>query len=216
MKIPKILHFIWFGSELPDYAKFSIENFRNVNPDFEINLVQRNKNEIDNIIFGNTTDVIDNTIKKSIKRILSFDSFVNFQLTTIYINGIKLEQILADVVRIELLNEFGGIYLDCDTFPRKPFDENILNNDFFIVKRSQNGGMFRDNFFMGKMKNNHNIINPYTIEATEIDHDFDLKTDLLWKKKKFFECNLKYEEKNDGYIYHFENGGWKYGVRKRL
>jgi hypothetical protein len=116
------------------------------------------------------------------------------------------------VVRIELLNEFGGIYLDCDTFPRKPFDERLLNNDFFIIKRSYNGGIFRDNFFMGKSPDVESILNPYEVEANEIPYEYGLKTDMILKKRDFFECNLKYEEKDNGYVYHFENGAWRHGI----
>lgn len=37
--IPKRLIFIWLGSEIPVYGKFCMENFKKVNPDFEIMLV---------------------------------------------------------------------------------------------------------------------------------------------------------------------------------
>lgn len=114
------------------------------------------------------------------------------------------------------MNEFGGIYLDCDTFPRKPFDEGLLNCDFFIVKRSENGGTFRDNFFMGKSLGGESIINPYEVDATEISYEYGKKTELLMKKQKFFDLNLKYEKQNDGYVYHFENGAWKHGIYKGL
>jgi mannosyltransferase OCH1-like enzyme len=39
-KIPKILHFIWFGY-MPNYVNFCIENYKNINPDFKINFVHR-------------------------------------------------------------------------------------------------------------------------------------------------------------------------------
>ena len=34
--IQKKLHFIWLGDNIPNYVNFAIENFRNVNKDFEI------------------------------------------------------------------------------------------------------------------------------------------------------------------------------------
>lgn len=219
VKIPKLLHFIWFGDDIPQYAEFSIENFLKVNPDFEINFVTRTIDEINGIkMNGIIENKIDEVISKSINRISSSkeDIFVNFQMSTIYKHGVQFVQILSDVVRLELLNEFGGIYLDCDTFPRKPFDEGLLNCDFFIVKRSENGGKFRDNFFMGKSLGCESIINPYEVDATEIPYEYGKKTELLMKKQKFFDLNLKYEKQNDGYIYHFENGAWKHGIHKGL
>lgn len=80
-KIPKILHFIWFGDVIPEYVSFSIENFRKVNPDFEIDFVNRTLDEINDIKMNNVTkNKTDELILKSMERILSNedDSFVNF------------------------------------------------------------------------------------------------------------------------------------------
>ena len=40
--IPKILHFIWIsinGTKMPEYGRFAISKFREMNPDFEINVI---------------------------------------------------------------------------------------------------------------------------------------------------------------------------------
>jgi mannosyltransferase OCH1-like enzyme len=49
-----------------------------------------------------------------------------------------------------LLNEYGGIYLDCDCFPIRPFDENILISDFICTRYYEKNFIRRDCFFMGK------------------------------------------------------------------
>ena len=36
MAIPKIIHFVWIGPEMPDWAKENIEAFRCLNPEYEI------------------------------------------------------------------------------------------------------------------------------------------------------------------------------------
>lgn len=38
---------------------------------------------------------------------------------------------MSDALRFYLLDTYGGIYLDCDTFPVKPFDDRLLNMDYF-------------------------------------------------------------------------------------
>ena len=35
--IPRVLYFLWFGSELPRWAKYAIEAYRKMNPGFNIN-----------------------------------------------------------------------------------------------------------------------------------------------------------------------------------
>ena len=38
------------------------------------------------------------------------------------------------MLRFYLLDKYGGIYLDCDTFPVKPFDDLLLQNEFFACR----------------------------------------------------------------------------------
>jgi hypothetical protein len=59
----------------------------------------------------------------------------------------------ADVVRLEVLRDFGGIYLDIDTFTEKSFDE-LLNNSFFIGEQEVRGNLQGlCNAIMGSEKN---------------------------------------------------------------
>jgi len=39
-----------------------------------------------------------------------------------YGKEIRFIQLLSDIYRLRIIQEFGGIYVDCDTFPLKPFD----------------------------------------------------------------------------------------------
>jgi mannosyltransferase OCH1-like enzyme len=45
--IPKILHFIWFGNNIPSYVYFSINTFKRINPDFSIHFIHKTINELE-------------------------------------------------------------------------------------------------------------------------------------------------------------------------
>lgn len=78
------------------------------------------------------------------------DDYVRWQ-AQFYGTKLHFLQLLSDIARIEVLNEYGGIYLDCDTFPISKFDDKLLSNDFFAVERKSRGmKSFLDNFFLGK------------------------------------------------------------------
>lgn len=141
--IPKRLIFIWLGSEIPDYGKFCIENFKKVNSDFEIMLVY--EPDMENIQNYDLKDCLSfvqsenyNFYKHMVVR-----PWAKKHLTS------KVGHITAisDAFRFYLLNKYGGIYLDLDTFPVKPFDDKLLSyeNGFAVnhVKKRC------DYFFLG-------------------------------------------------------------------
>ena len=67
-------------------------------------------------------------------------------------------QVLSDIYRLKLVSEFGGLYVDCDTFPLKPFDDKLLQLKRFMVARHYNNiasstenNIGDDNYFLGSM-----------------------------------------------------------------
>ena len=119
--IQKKLHFIWLGDNIPNYVNFAIENFRNVNKDFEI------------YKWFFTIKDIENPKDELLKRAID-DALKNKKLPC---NKHKpFIVIVSDNYRCVLLKHYGGIYLDCDTFPIKPFDEKLLRLNNFSVTRS--------------------------------------------------------------------------------
>jgi hypothetical protein len=59
---------------------------------------------------------------------------------------------------LEIINTYGGIYLDLDTFPLKPFDDKLLQKEFFTVRRHYDNlaalknaetNIGSDNYFIG-------------------------------------------------------------------
>ncbi len=94
--IPKIIHQIWLGSELPNlYLQFS-DTWIEYHPDWEYILWTDKKVKTEKIINYNIYNKAENYGAKS------------------------------DILRYEILNKYGGLYVDTDFICLKPFDE--LNN----------------------------------------------------------------------------------------
>jgi mannosyltransferase OCH1-like enzyme len=51
----------------------------------------------------------------------------------------KLYAFICDYIRIKALYEYGGIYLDSDVEIYKPFDDFVLDNDYFLTKGFADG-----------------------------------------------------------------------------
>ena len=92
-KIPKIIHQIWFGGELPESSKKLTDIVKKINSDYEYKL---------------WTDA--DIAGFNLKNIDLFNNISNY--------GAK-----SDIFRYEVLERIGGIYLDIDFDCIKPFDD---------------------------------------------------------------------------------------------
>jgi len=62
---------------------------------------------------------------------------------------------------VYLVNYLGGIYLDCDTFALKPFNDILLKQEFCVAKYYSTNIKSIDNYFFGFIKKEneqHHII----------------------------------------------------------
>lgn len=101
MSIPKIIHYCWFGKgEMPKIAKKCIKSWKKYCPDFQI-------------ICWNE----DN-----------FDFSKNRYMLEAYKAG--KWAFVSDVVRLQVVYEFGGVYLDTDVELIKPIDDLIQTEGF--------------------------------------------------------------------------------------
>jgi len=120
--IPKIIHYCWFGhNKKSELIKNCIKSWKKFCPDYEI----KEWNE-------------DN-----------FDIFSNTYAKEAYEN--KKWAFVADYVRVCVLQEYGGIYLDTDMEILKPLD-NLLNKSGFIGFESKD---YVAMGIIGVEKNNH-------------------------------------------------------------
>ena len=232
--IPKLLHFIWIGKDIPKWAKFSIDTFKKGNPTFDIKLWHYNSiidNENNNYLkqyslffidqlnkfldhhnynydLQNYNDILLPKIQfiwqSQIKLILSKPQN-KFLLNTRYdVNNFpeKLYSALGDVLKFIILYYHGGIYLDCDTFPMKPFDDILLQTTF---------QSYKDIFFLGSLKNeNFYFIRDdklRTKNITSIPVEKNINREL---QEQFYSCTLNYKlyDHNKSYIYHFKRRSW--------
>lgn len=91
-KIPKIIHFIWLGSPLPERCKPMVASWKKFHPGWQVRL---------------WTDADVASFKMKNKK--AFDQSHNW--------GEK-----SDIWRYEILDRFGGLYVDTDFECVKPFD----------------------------------------------------------------------------------------------
>lgn len=99
--IPKIIHYAWFGSSLPDYAKKRVNEWQEKLPDWTF----RFWNE-DNYDFN------------------------KFEFTRQKISNQEWGY-AADELRFDVLNKFGGFYLDTDMVIKKNLNP-LLNKDLVM------------------------------------------------------------------------------------
>lgn len=100
--IPKVIHYCWFGgNELPKEAKKCIDSWKKYCPDYEI--IEWNESNYD----------------------LNKNDYVKY----CYEN--KKWAFLTDYVRLDIIYENGGIYLDTDVELVKSLDD-LLNNKCYI------------------------------------------------------------------------------------
>ncbi len=101
-KIPKIIHYCWFGrGEKPDIVKRCIESWRKILKDYEI----KEWNED------------------------SFDINSNNFVRQAYEN--KKYAFVSDYVRVYALHNYGGIYLDTDVEVIQNFDKYLEDDSFW-------------------------------------------------------------------------------------
>lgn len=86
LQIPKIIHFIWLGSSLPKPYRENIEDWKQKNKTFDIKIWSDEESE------------------KFLKNKNSYSTFINSKSF-----GVK-----SDVLRYEILNSEGGLYVDTD------------------------------------------------------------------------------------------------------
>lgn len=125
--IPKIIHYIWLGGNpLPKIAEKCIESWKKFCPDYEIKKWDESNLNID--------------INKYCRQ--AYDS--------------KKYAFASDVLRYDILQKEGGIYLDIDVEILKPIDE-LLNAECFMGFERKNS--IAPGLIVGAVKDSKDIAN---------------------------------------------------------
>lgn len=192
----------WVGGNIPEYALRSFAAFRDVNPSFNCEFIH-----------------------------FSFDDFAGWdrKLENYKVRGVRdfkwcisedsprhrVE--MCNMVKYYLVQTHGGIYADCDLFPIRPFDEQLVSitHPFKISKtRPPSTNVTDDIFFMGcpvgmDMQTETKLLPPVKM------YDFSDKR-YIALRDKFFSTGLQYGEAfNDPsicYVDHYDSN--TYGRNK--
>ena len=217
--IQKNIFLIWFGNNIPPYVLFSVNMYKKINSDFNVVFIHKPFNYIQNNINLNI-----NYQQNEFEKILQYGFNI---LKNIYNAVYKYYEyhniyiLFSDIIRLLLLNIYGGIYVDCDTFPIRKFDDQLLSyNAFNVVSYTYANKLIDDNFFIGKNKfyNTINIqqfikrrkINIETKKILQSHQQYTNSIQFLIYKKMFFSCDNTLYQKlandkklNNFYIQHF-------------
>lgn len=145
--IPKIIHFIWLGGKpLPKIAEKCIASWKKYCPDFEIKRWDESNLDLNCCQY----------VKEACDR--------------------KKYAFASDVLRIQKLYEYGGIYLDIDVELLKPIDDLLENNCFTGFETSN---LINPGIIFGSIKGNEdlsNILDLYYKRTFIVNGVNDLKT----------------------------------------
>lgn len=104
MRIPKIIHYCWFGGNpLPDKYKKNMESWRKNCPDYEI--IEWNETNYD--------------VKKNKFMYQAYEK--------------KQWAFVPDYARKDIIYNYGGIYFDTDVEVLKPVDDLLYNDSFMCI-----------------------------------------------------------------------------------
>lgn len=205
---------MWLGNVIPNYAINSVQAFKNKYLDYNIEFIRYKIQDITRICNGNLQSDIDKVLYNTIQQIfyknndsLYLDYIKNQKM--IYGKNIKNIMLISDIFRLELLNTFGGIYIDIDSIPGITFDEQLLSYNRFCVSRKSGQKIISDNYFMGQIENYEYWLNPMDQKfAVQV---FDsTKQDILfqYRRSKFIK-GLPIDLNNNFYIEHYMVRSWE-------
>lgn len=102
MRIPKILHFIWFGSDLPEEFREYIDTWKHHHPDYKVMVWDEH-------------------------------NLPKLQNQTLF-DKAKTHAERSDIARLEILQRYGGIYIDTDYECHRNIEPIIKEDTFFIIQ----------------------------------------------------------------------------------
>lgn len=225
--IPKSLFFIWIGAR-PKFTQFAVDSYKRMNPSFNVNFVHYPVQQLELLYFSrNAKTDIDQLCIDVIDNILGIRSEYSSLVTRQAIqlsktSDIPFVQLFCDVLRLALLNKLGGLYVDCDTFPLKPFDDKLLQHSKFTVHdKMRNGVLYPNNYFLGSDGQSfwndyfdgtsHQIV--FSGNQQLVNMNRSKPADYLVRRAKFFSCRLSDRDMepiagSDDYFEHYSEYRW--------
>ncbi len=128
-KVPKIIWILWFQGfdNAPYVVKKCLASWKKYNPDWKINLLE----EANISEYINLNELVGKNVQEITK------------------------QALSDVLRINLLEKYGGVWTDATCFCNKPLDEwlsSYMGSGFFAFRNPENDRPI-SSWFLASAKN---------------------------------------------------------------
>ena len=188
IKINKTIWVCWFQGEenAPEIIKICIKSLKKYKPkDYNIQIIT-DKN------INNFIQIPQYIINKRNKNIINLAHF-------------------ADILRVLLLNEYGGVWIDATTYLMDNIPDNILNTDFFAFHTEGTGNHLIENWFLVSKKGNffvatisNFLLEYWKNEKNAIDYFFfhlfsdmvienNLEINQLWQNTPYYCDKYCYE-----------------------
>jgi mannosyltransferase OCH1-like enzyme len=131
VRIPFILHHIWLGSLLPEACRLFRDSWQSFNPSWTYVLWTDDES---NFSFGHvvsTYDALHQLLNEEKEQLIVFDIRNMILVNQEAYDATKNYGEKSDILRYEVLYEFGGLYVDTDFECLKPFDVLHYYCDFY-------------------------------------------------------------------------------------
>jgi mannosyltransferase OCH1-like enzyme len=109
--IPKTLHMVWLGSPIPNKVAGNMAEWQLQNPEWNLNIWTA-----------------------PLPSMLNLDLY---EQAHEYVKPDAVWQFRADLMRYEILYQYGGLYVDCDTTPLRPLGDLLDNVQEFAVREDK-------------------------------------------------------------------------------
>ena len=117
--LPRVLHMTWLGSPLPPKFAPNILSYVSLNPDHELWLWL--DTSPDNVNIGHKQIRVRDVNKETWTTRDMLDRSTNFAMK-------------SDILRLEILYKYGGIYVDIDSMALRSFGKSLLIKNYDLDK----------------------------------------------------------------------------------
>lgn len=176
-QIPKVIHYCWFGKkEIPSQYKEWMESWKRCCPDYKI--IEWNEK--------------------------NYDVYKNKFLRQAY--ELKKWAFVSDYARIDIVHQYGGVYLDTDVELLKNIDEMLMNDGFCGFETSTyvayglGFGARKQNTILGAIKEYYDNIN-FELMNVNLNDIVCPKIQTEVMKKYGLVCNGEYQVLDEMTVY---------------
>jgi hypothetical protein len=161
--VPKVINFIWVGKPIPDKYEQNIKRWAELNPTYQFQLWVDSTllkdhratpaQESQRFTSHKNIKVID-LVKDPLYQKMNNRRYFEDELS----GQAKNYAAASDILRVEILYQYGGIYFDTDTYPTAdplPVAGLLAEHGILIAPFSRSGGLAWSNAVMAAAKKQH-------------------------------------------------------------